>query len=78
MVKAVRRALVLTIQDIQDHRGLWPLPIRVIKDDPFLLPALFARGAEVEEEFVAAITGRPAESAFTQLTATLTGTATGP
>lgn len=78
VVEAIRRALAPTIEDIEDHRELWRLRMRVVKANPSLLPALFARGAEVEAEFVAAIaarTGHPPDSTFTQLTATLTGTA---
>jgi AcrR family transcriptional regulator len=78
VVEAIRRALGPTIDGFQDHFELWRLRMRVIKQNPSLLPALLARAAEVEAEFVAAIaarTGQPADSAFTQLTATLTGTA---
>jgi AcrR family transcriptional regulator len=78
VVEAIRRALAPTISDIQQHLELWRLRMRVIGANPSLLPALFARGAQVEAELVAAIaerTGHPADSPFTQLTATLTGTA---
>lgn len=78
VVEAIRGALAPAIDDIQEHRELWRLRMRVIKTNPSLLTALVARGAAVEAEFVAAIakrTGHPADSAFTQLTATLTGAA---
>ena len=78
VVEAIRRALALAIDEIQQHQELWRLRMRVIKANPALLPALLARAAEVEAAFVAAIaerTGHPANSPFTQLTATLTGTA---
>lgn len=78
VVEATRRALAPAIEEIQSHQELWALRMRVIKHNPSLLPALFARGAEVEAAFVAAIaerTGQSPDSAFTQLTAALTGAA---
>lgn len=78
VVEATRRALAPTIEQIQSDQELWALRMRVIKHNPSLLPALFARGAEVEAAFVAAIaerTGQSPDSAFTQLTAALTGAA---
>lgn len=78
IVEAVRRVFDPAIEQIQADRDLWLLRLRVIQHNPALLPVLIARGAAEEERFVAAIATRvrvPADHAFPQLAAALTGAA---
>jgi len=78
LVAALSEVLTRPIEQIQADRDLWLLRMRVLKNNPQLLPALVARGAQAEHDLVAAVaarTGLPADHAFPQLAATLTGAA---
>ena len=78
IVEAVWQVLRPAVELIQAEREVWLLRMRVIKNNPELLPVLFARGAGEEARFVAAVaarTGLPPDDAFPQLAATLTGAA---
>jgi AcrR family transcriptional regulator len=78
IVDAVLHVFQPAIDQIQADRDLWLLRLRVIKNNPALLPVLITRGAVEEERFVAAVAARagvPADHTFPQLTAALTGAA---
>jgi AcrR family transcriptional regulator len=78
LVAALFQVLTPSIEQIQAERDLWLLRMRVLKNNPQLLPALVARGTEAEEDSVAAVaarTGLPADHVFPQLAATLTSAA---
>ncbi|WP_436526774.1 TetR family transcriptional regulator [Actinoplanes sp. HUAS TT8] len=55
---AVEAALAPAIRLIQDDRELWLLRLRVIINNPHLLPRLAAIAATAEQEMTAAIAGR--------------------
>jgi AcrR family transcriptional regulator len=78
VIGALLRALGPAIAQIQADRELWLIRMRVIQQNPGLLPALMARGAAAEQQFVAALaerTGTPAGSVFPQVVAAATGAA---
>ncbi|MFI5889087.1 TetR/AcrR family transcriptional regulator [Actinoplanes sp. NPDC051513] len=78
IVDAVLQVFDPAIEQIQAERELWLLRMRVIKNNPALLPVLFTRGAVEEERFVAAVAERvgvPKDHTFPVLTAALTGAA---
>ena len=78
LVTALIQALTPSIEQIQAERDLWLLRLRVLKNNPHLRPALVARGAQAEENWITAIaarTGLPRDHVFPQLAATLTGAA---
>ena len=78
LLAALLRAMEPDIADVQAERDLWLLRMRVIKDNPQMLPALVARGACAEEETVAAVaarTGLPPDGLFPQLAASVSGAA---
>ncbi|MGK5678983.1 TetR family transcriptional regulator [Actinoplanes sp. URMC 104] len=78
LVPALLEAMLPDIAGIQAERDVWLLRMRVIRDNPSLLPILVARGECAEQETVAAVaarTGLPADSMFPQLAATLVGAA---
>jgi AcrR family transcriptional regulator len=78
LLEAMLRVLAPAIEQIQAERDVWLLRMRVIKNNPALLPVLVARGGQAQEETVAVIaarTGLPREAAFPQLAAALTGAA---
>jgi AcrR family transcriptional regulator len=78
VVAAVLLALAPSIEVIQADQETWFTRMRVIAANPGLLPALMARGAADERQFVAAIaarTGVPADHAYSQVAAAVTGAA---
>ena len=78
VIAALLPALAPAIAQIQAERELWLLRMRVLEQNPGLLPTLMARGAAAEQQFVAALaerTGTPASSAFPQVVAAATGAA---
>jgi AcrR family transcriptional regulator len=78
LVSALLQALTPEIEQFQAERDLWLLRMRVIKDNPSLLPILVARGAVAEQESAVAIAtrlGLPRDAYLPLLAATLTGTA---
>ena len=78
LAAALLAAMEPDIAQVQAERDLWLLRMRVINDNPQMLPALVARGACAEQETadaVAARTGLPADGMFAQLTAAVTGAA---
>ncbi|GIM91443.1 TetR/AcrR family transcriptional regulator [Paractinoplanes toevensis] len=78
IVDAVLTVFEPAIEVMQADRELWLLRMRVIKDNPSLLLALFTQGAAKEQEFIAAIAARvgltPADT-FPQLASVVTGSA---
>jgi AcrR family transcriptional regulator len=78
VIDAVQRVFAPVIEEIQADRELWLRRMRVIKNNPSLLPALFARGMAEEQQFVAAVAARAGlspEDTFPQLAAVATGAA---
>jgi AcrR family transcriptional regulator len=78
VIGAMMLALAPAIDQIQTDRATWVLRIKVIMDNPALLPVLFARGARTEVEFVAAIAARAAVGAdhlYPAVVASVTGAA---
>jgi AcrR family transcriptional regulator len=76
VISALLLALEPAIDQIQSDRQLWLTRLRVIEANPGLLPALLARGADAEQEFIAAVAERtdaPADSAYPQVTAAAVG-----
>ena len=78
VLDAILRVLAPAIEQIQADRDLWLMRMRVIADNPTLLPTLFARGMTAEQEFIAALaerTGLTADDAFPPLVAAVTSAA---
>lgn len=78
VLAAILLALAPSIETIEADRETWFTRLRVIAANPGLLPALMARGADAEREFVAAIaerTGLPAGHGYPLVTAAVTGAA---
>jgi AcrR family transcriptional regulator len=78
VLEALLLALAPAIAQVQAARELWLLRMRVIENNPGLLPTLLALGAAAEQQFVAALaerTGTPTTSAFPQVVAAATGAA---
>ncbi|MFI7545851.1 TetR family transcriptional regulator [Actinoplanes sp. NPDC049599] len=78
VIAALLPALAPAIAQIQAERELWLIRMRVIEQNPGLLPTLMARGAVAEQQFVAALAervGTPASSVFPQVVAAATGAA---
>jgi len=78
VVPALLLALAPAVEQIQADRELWLTRLRVIDRNPGLLPALMARGATAEQDFVAAVaerTATPPGAAFPQVVAAATGAA---
>jgi hypothetical protein len=78
VIGALLVALGPAIAQIQADRELWLIRMRVIEQNPGPLPTLMARGAVIEQQYVAALaerTGTPATSAFPQVAAAATGAA---
>ena len=78
ILEAVLRVLDPVTERIQADRDLWLLRLRVIRRNPALLPALFARSTIEEERFVAAVAARvglPADHTFPRLAAAVAGAA---
>jgi len=78
LLSALMLALAPAIDQIEADRDMWRLRLRVIKNNPALLPALFARGNEVEADFVAAIAARVrvgADDLYPALAASVVGAA---
>ena len=71
-------AMAPAIEQIQADREVWMLRLRVIMSNPALLPALFARGATTEQEYIATIAARVGvgtDHVFPALLASVTGAA---
>lgn len=78
LLSALMLALAPAIDQIEADRDMWRLRLRVIKNNPALLPALFARGNEAEADFVAAIAARVrvgADDLYPALAASVVGAA---
>ena len=78
VIGALLLTLAPAIAQIQAARELWLLRMRVIENNPGLLPTLMALGAEAEQQLVAALaerTGTPVTSAFPQVVAAASGAA---
>ncbi|WP_240669706.1 TetR family transcriptional regulator [Actinoplanes solisilvae] len=78
LVPALLEAMSADIREVQAERDFWLRRLRVIKNNPSLLPLLVARGECAEEETIAAVaarTGLPADSLFPHLVASLVGAA---
>jgi AcrR family transcriptional regulator len=76
MIGALLLALAPAVAQIQAERDLWLVRMRVIENNPALLPALLARGAEAEKEFIAAIADRAGlgpDSAYPQVASAVVG-----
>jgi AcrR family transcriptional regulator len=75
---AILLVLAPAAERMEAERDLWILRMRVIANNPALLPALFARGGDKEQMVIAAIaerTGLGPESDFPHLVASVTGAA---
>jgi AcrR family transcriptional regulator len=78
VIEALLHALAPAIAQIQADREIWFIRMRVIENNPLLLPALHARGAIAEREFIAAITervGAAPDSGYPQVAAAVIGAA---
>jgi len=78
LLSAMMVALAPAIDQIEADRDMWRLRLRVIKNNPVLLPALFARGNDAEADFVAAIAARVrvgADDMYPALAASVVGAA---
>jgi len=78
VVAALLLALAPAIAQIQADREMWLIRMRVIENNPGLLPTLMALGATAEQQFVAALaerTGTAPTAAFPQVAAAVTGAA---
>ena len=78
LLSAMMVALAPAIDQIEADRDMWRLRLRVIKNNPVLLPALFARGNDAEADFVAAIAARVrvgADDMYPALAASMVGAA---
>jgi AcrR family transcriptional regulator len=78
IVEALLRAFPPAIAAIQADQEIWFTRIRVIDNNPMLLPALLARGAANERKFIAAIADRVGagpDSAYPQVAAAVIGAA---
>ncbi|AGZ45788.1 acyl-CoA-like ligand-binding transcription factor [Actinoplanes friuliensis] len=78
VIGALLLALAPAVAQIQADRELWLIRLRVIEQNPGLLPALMARGAVAEREFVAAVAERAGltpQDAYPQVVAAATGAA---
>ncbi|MGX6606243.1 TetR/AcrR family transcriptional regulator [Micromonosporaceae bacterium Da 78-11] len=78
VLDAIRQVLSPAVEQIQAERDLWLLRMRVISNNPSLLPTLFARGMTAEREFIVAVadrTGFAADDAFPPLIAAVTSAA---
>jgi len=78
VTSALMLALTPAIEQIEADRDLWRLRLKVIHNNPSLLPALFARGAAAELDFVAAVAARArvgADHLYPALTASVFGAA---
>jgi AcrR family transcriptional regulator len=79
VIGAMLFVLTPAIEQMQADRELWLTRLRVIANNPTLLPALFARNAAVESELVEAIGRRtgldPAVSGYPLLAAATCGAA---
>jgi AcrR family transcriptional regulator len=78
VVGALLLALAPAIAQIQADRELWLIRMRVIEQNPGLLPTLMARGATAEQQFVAAVaerTGTSPDAMLPQVVAAATGAA---
>jgi AcrR family transcriptional regulator len=78
MIGALLLALAPAIAQIETDRELWTVRLRVIKNNPSMLPALLARGAIAEQEFAAVIaerSGTHPDDAYPQVVAGVVGAA---
>ena len=78
VIGAILIAMVPVLEQMEANRELWFLRMRVMAQNPALVAGLLARGADAEQELVAAVAERvgvPADSGYPQLTAAVTGAA---
>jgi AcrR family transcriptional regulator len=78
IIGALLLAMAPAIAQIEADRELWGVRLRVLNNNPMLLPVLFARGTAAESEFVAAIAARArvgVDHLYPQLAASVTGAA---
>ena len=78
IVDALLQVLSPAVARIQADQEIWFIRMRVIEANPMLLPALLARGASAEREYIAAIADRvdaAPDSAYPQVAAAVTGAA---
>jgi AcrR family transcriptional regulator len=78
IVAALLEALAPAIEQIQAERDTWLIRMRVIENNPGLLPTLMALGAVAEQQFVLALAeraGTAPTAAFPQVVAAVTGAA---
>ncbi|WP_329107800.1 TetR family transcriptional regulator [Micromonospora sp. NBC_01699] len=77
-LEAVRRALTSLLDEMQADAALWFLRMRVVAQNPVLLPRLVASGAETERaitEALAARTGVEPDHGYPALVTAVTGAA---
>ena len=78
IIDALLLALAPAVAAIQAQRALWLVRMRVIDNNPGVLPALMARGMVAEREFIAALaerTGSTPADALPQIVAAASGAA---
>jgi AcrR family transcriptional regulator len=78
VIEALLLALAPAVAQLQADQDLWFTRMRVIENNPALQPALLARGATAEREFIAAIAERAgvgAGSGYPQVAAAVLGAA---
>jgi AcrR family transcriptional regulator len=76
MIGALLLALGPSIAQIQADQDIWKVRVRVIDNNPALLPALMARATHSEREFIEAIADRAGlgpESAYPQVASAVVG-----
>ncbi|GAA1847193.1 TetR/AcrR family transcriptional regulator [Asanoa iriomotensis] len=78
LVEALRLAFIPVIHQMEDHRETVALRMRVVSENPQLLPRLLATGVESEMAVAAAVADRlnlPADHPFPAVAAAVTGAA---
>ena len=78
VIGALLLAMGPAIEQIQADREVWMLRLRVIMNNPALLPVLFSRGATTEQEYIETIAARVGvgtDHVFPALMASVTGAA---
>jgi AcrR family transcriptional regulator len=78
MIGALLLAFAPAMAQIEADQELWFVRLRVIENNPVLLPALLARAAQAEQEFIAAIAERAGlgpDSAYPQVASAVVGAA---
>ena len=78
LVTAALTVMEPEIEQIEAERDVWLLRLRVINDNPALLPILVARGATAEQQWTAVIaarTGLPPDNLYPHVAAAVIGAA---